>query len=99
MQWTKVVQWYNVTNSVLLTDAFKEDPAKRNVVALDCNEDNNKGLVCHHKIQLCIIQLILHVLKNDLTTSTYKSFLAHKHEFSFIDEVSGNEIHSGLVLM
>jgi hypothetical protein len=107
-QWTKVstakcqqfTQWYNGTDSVLLTDAFEEDPAKRKVVALDCNEDNNKGLVCRHKIQLHIIdQLILHVLKKHLTTSSYKSFLAHKHEFSFIDEVLGNKIHSGLVLM
>jgi hypothetical protein len=70
------------------------------VVALNCNEDNNKGLVRRHKVQLRIInQLILHVLKNHLTTSTYKSFLAHKNDFSFIDKVSGNEIHSGLVLM
>ena len=70
-QWTKVptakcqqfAQWYNSTDSVLLTDAFEEDPAKRKVVALDCNKDNNNELVRHHKIQLCIIdQLILHVL-------------------------------------
>ena len=70
-QWTKVptakcqqfAQWYNSTNSVLLTDAFEEDPAKRKVVALDCNKDSNNELVRHHKIQLCIIdQLILHVL-------------------------------------
>ena len=106
-QWTKVptakcqqfVQWYNGANSVLLTNAFKEDPAKCKMVALDCNKDNNKGLVRRHKVQLCIInQLILHVFKNHLTTSTYKYFLTHKHDFSF-NEVSGNEIHSGLVLM
>ena len=102
-QWTKVptakcqqfAQWYNSTDSVLLTDAFEEDPTKRKVVALDCNKDNNNELVRRHKIQLCIInQLILHVLKNHLTTSTYKSFLVHKHKFSFIYEVAGNEIHS-----
>ena len=94
------MQWYNGANSVLLTDAFREDPTKCKVVALDCNKDNNKGLVHQHKVQLCIInQLILHVLKNHLTISTDKSFLAHKHDFSFIDEVLGNEIHSGLVLM
>jgi hypothetical protein len=70
------------------------------MVAFDCNEDNNKGLVRQQKIQLRIIdQLILHVFKNHLTTSAYKSFLAHKHDFSFIDEILGNEIHSGLVLM
>ena len=52
--WTKVptvkcqqfAQWYNGADSILLTDAIKEDPTKRKVVALDCNEDNNKGLVC-----------------------------------------------------
>jgi hypothetical protein len=70
------------------------------VVALNCNDNSNKGLVRRYKIQLCIIdQLILHVLKNHLTTSTYKSFLAHKNDFSFVDEVSRNEIHHGLVLM
>jgi hypothetical protein len=38
-------------------------------------------------------------LRNHLTTSTYKFFLAHKHDFSFIDEDNGNKILSGLVLM
>jgi hypothetical protein len=107
-QWTKVstakcqqfAQWYNGADDVLLTDPFQQDPTQRNVVALNCNEVNNKGLIHHHKVQLRIIdQLILHVLKNHLTTSTYKSFLAHKNDFSFINKVSGNEIHSGLVLM
>jgi len=106
--WTKVptakcqqfVQWYNRDDSALLSDVFKADPANRKVVALDCNDNSNKGLVvCCYKIQLHVInQLILLILKNNLTTSTYKSFLAHKNDFSFIDEVSGNEIHSGLVL-
>ena len=66
-QWIKVptvmcqqfAQWYNDANSVLLTDAFKEDPTKRKVVALDCNKDNNKGLVRRHKIQLCIIDQLI----------------------------------------
>ena len=106
--WTKVptakcqqfAQWYNRDDSILLTDAFEADPANCKVVALDCNDNTNKGLVRRYKIQLPIIdQLILHVLKNHLTTSTYKSFLAHKNNFSFVDEVSGNEIYSGLVLM
>jgi hypothetical protein len=78
-QWTKVptakcqqfAQWYNSADRVLLTNAFKEDPAQRKVVALDCNKDNNKELVRYHKIGLRIIdQLILHILKNHLTTST-----------------------------
>ncbi len=107
-QWTRVptakcqqfTQWYNGGDSVLLTDVFKADPANRKVVALDCNNNINKGLICRYKIQLCIVnQLILHVLKNHHTTSTYKSFLAHKRDFSFIDKISRNEIHSGLILM
>ena len=107
-QWTKVstarcqqfAQWYYGADAILLTDVFEADPAQRTVAQLNVNEDNNKGLVRRYKIQLRILdQLILHVLRNHLTTSTYKSFLAHKHDFSFIDEVTGNEILSGLVLM
>ena len=106
--WTKVptakcqqfAQWYNGDDIVLLSEVFEMDPANCKVVALDCNDNSNKRLIRHYKIQLCIIdQLILHVLKNHLTTSTYKSFLTHKNDFSFIDEVLGNEIRSGLVLM
>jgi hypothetical protein len=60
----------------------------------------NKGLVYCYKVQLCIIdQLILHVLKNHLTTSSYKSFLAHQQKFLFIDKKTGNQINSGLILM
>ena len=71
MQWTRVsmakcqqfAQWYNKGDSVLLTDAFEADPASRKVVALDCNNNSNKGLVCRYKIQLRIVdQMILHVL-------------------------------------
>jgi len=107
-QWTKVpttkcqqfAQWYNGDDTVLLIDAFQPDPPSRKVVALNCNDNTNKGLVRRYKIQLRIVdQLILHVLKNHLTTSTYKLFLADKNDFSFIDEISGNEIHSGLILM
>ena len=107
-QWTKVstarcqqfAQWYYGADAILLTDVFEADPAQRTVAQLNVNKDNNKGLVRRYKIQLRILdQLILHVLRNHLTTSTYKSFLAHKHDFSFIDEVTGNEILSGLVLM
>jgi len=90
----------NGDNSVMLSDVFEADPVNCKVVALNCNDNSNKGLVRRYKIQLCIIdQLILHVLKNHLTSSTYKSFLAHKNDFSFVDEVSRNEIHHGLVLM
>ncbi len=107
-QWTKVstkccqhfAQWFNGSNMVKLDDEFERNPELRRVIALDCNDTTNKSLVCRYKVQLRIIdQLILHVLKNHLTTSSYKSFLAHKHELSFIDEKTGNEWHSGLILM
>jgi hypothetical protein len=75
-QWTKVptskcqqfAQWFNGDNSVLLSFPFETDPTKCKVGTLNCNKDNNKGLVHHHKVQLHIIdQLILHDLKNHLT--------------------------------
>ncbi len=79
---------------------FESNPTLRKVIALNCNDDTNKGLVCCYKGQLHIIdQLILHVLKNHLTTSSYKSFLAHQHEFSSINKKTGNQINSGLILM
>jgi hypothetical protein len=43
--------------------------------------------------------LVLHVLKNHITTTSYKSFLAHKHDFSFKDEKTGNVVYSGLILL
>jgi hypothetical protein len=81
-------------------DKFKSNPELRRVIAFDCNDAKNKSLVYRYKVQLRIIdQLILHVLKNHLTNSSYKSFLAHKHEFLFIGKTTGNEWHSGLILM
>ncbi len=107
-QWTNVTtakcqqfaQWYNSANSMALDAPFDSNPTLCKVIALDCNNDTSKGLICHYKVQLHIIdQLILHVLKNHLTTSSYKSFLAHQHEFLFIDKKTGNQINSGLILM
>ncbi len=101
-QWTKVTtakcqqftQWYKGTNSMMLDAPFESNPTLLKVIALDCNDDTN------YKVQLHIInQLILHVLKNHLTTSSYKSFLAHQHKFLFIDKTTGNQINSGLILM
>jgi hypothetical protein len=108
MQWTKVstkrcqlfVQWFSGNDAIKLDNKFESNPKLRRVIALDCNDATNKGLVRRYKMQLCIInQLIFHVLKNHLTTSSYKSFLAHKHEFLFIDKKTRNEWHSGLILM
>ena len=108
LQWTKVstlrcqqfAQWFNGADDMLLDAPFEKDSSKRRVVALDCNDATNKGIVRRYKVQLRIIdQLVFHVLKNHLTASSFKSFLAHQHEFNFIDEKTGNQVKSGLVLM
>ncbi len=38
-------------------------------------------------------------MKNHLTLSSYKSFIAHKQDFSFKDEKTGNVVYSGLILL
>ncbi len=107
-QWTNVTtakcqqfaQWYNDADSMTLDAPSESDPTLRKVIALNCNNDSNKGLVCCYKVQLRIInQLILHVLKSHLTTSSYKSFLAHQDEFLFIVKKIGNQVNSALILM
>ena len=108
LQWTKVsylhcqqfAQWFNGADDMLLDAPFEKDPSKRRVVALDCNDVTNNGIVRRYKVQLHIInQLVFHILKNHLTASSFKSFLAHQHEFNFLDEKTGNQVKSGLVLM
>jgi hypothetical protein len=44
-------------------------------------------------------KLILHVLKNHLTTSFCRSYLADQHKFLFVDEKTGNQLNPGLILM
>jgi hypothetical protein len=102
-QWTKeptakcqhFAQWYNGADRMRLDATFESNPTLCKVITLDCNDNTNKGLVCPYKVQLRIInQLILHVLKHHLTTSFYKSFLAHQH-----NKKTGNQVNSGLILM
>jgi hypothetical protein len=51
---------------------FKSDPTFCKVIALDYNNDTNKGLIRCYKVQLHIIdQLVFNVLNNHLTTSSY----------------------------
>ena len=72
----------------------------RTIVRRDCTPTDSIGLVCQYKVQLRIIdQLVFHFLKNHITTTSYKSFLAHKHDFSFKDEKTGNVVYSGLILL
>jgi hypothetical protein len=81
-------------------DAPFGKPVDQTVVRLDCSPTDNIRLVCRYKVQLRIInQLVLHVLKNHITTTSYKSFLAHKNNFSFQDEKSGNIVYSSLILL
>jgi hypothetical protein len=107
-RWTKVstklckkfAQWYNGNNAIKLSNEFKSDETKRKVVTLNCCATNNFGIVRHYRVQLRILnQLVLHILKNHLTTFFYKSFLVHQHKFSFIDKKTGNTNLSGLILM
>jgi hypothetical protein len=105
--WTKVstdhcqrfAQWFNGADDMKLDAPFRE-AVDRRVVRLDCSPTDNIRLVRRFKVQLRIInQLVLHVLKNHITTTSYKSFLAHKNDFSFTDEKTGNIAYSGLILL
>jgi hypothetical protein len=107
MHWTQVstnhcqryAQWFNGADDMKL-DALFGTTNDRTVIRLDCSPTDNIGLVRRYKVQLRIIdQLVLHILKNHITTTSYKSFLAHKHDFSFKDEKTGNVTYSGLILL
>jgi hypothetical protein len=97
MHWTQVstdhcqrfTQWFNGADDMKLDAPFGAT-VDQTVVRLDCSPTDNIRLVRHYKVQLRIIdQLVLHVLKNHITTISYKSFLAHKHDFSFKDKKTG----------
>ncbi len=81
-------------------DAPFGKPVDQTVIHLDCSPRDNIGLVCRYKVQHRIIdQLVLHVIKNHITTTPYKSFLTHKNDFSFQDKKTGNIVYSGLILL
>jgi hypothetical protein len=91
--------WFNGNDAMRLNTPFGDHTARK-VVSLDCNAAGNVGLIRCYKVQLRIInQLVLHCLKNHLTATLYKSFRAHKVEFSFIDKKTGNPVYSGLILL
>jgi hypothetical protein len=95
----RFAQWFNGADDMVLDAPFGA-VVDRTIVRLDCTPTDNVGLVRRYKVQLRIIdQLVLHVLKNHITTTSYKSFLAHKHDFSFKDEKTGNVVYSGLILL
>jgi len=92
-------QWFNGADDMALVAPFGA-AVDRTVVRLDCTPTDNIGLVRQYKVQLRIIdQLVLHVLKNHITTISYKSFLAHTHYFSFKDKKTGNVVYSVLILL
>jgi len=105
--WTRVstyhcqcfAQWFNGADNMALDAPFGA-AVDRTAVRIDCTPTDNIGLVRQYKDQLRIIdQLVLHVLKNHITTTSYKSFLAHKHDFLFKDKKTGNVHYSGLILL
>jgi hypothetical protein len=92
-------QWFNGADDMKLNAPFRK-AVDQTVVCLDCSPTDNIGLVCRYKVQLRIIdQLVLHDCKNHITTTSYKSFLAHKNDFSFQDKKTGNIVYSGLILL
>jgi hypothetical protein len=108
MHWTQVstahcqrfAQWFNGADDMKLNAPFGETGDRKKVIRRVCSPTDNIGLVRHYKVQLRIIdQLIHHVLKNHITMTSYKSFLVHKHVFSFIDKKTGNVTYSGLILL
>jgi hypothetical protein len=95
----KFAQWFNGNDAMRLDTPFANH-LSRKVVSLNCNAAGKVRLVCRFKVQLCIInKLVLNVLKNHITVSSYKSFLAHKVDFSFVDEKTGQPLYSGLILL
>jgi hypothetical protein len=70
------------------------------VVAINPNAANNLGLVCRYKIQLRILdKLVLLTIRNHITQDSFKTFVAHKHEFAFCDKKSASLVLSGLILL
>ena len=105
--WTKVstehcqrfAQWFNGADDMKLDAPFGK-AVDQTAVCLDCSPTDNIGLVRRYKVQLRIIDLlVLHVLKDHITTTSYKSFLAHKNDFLFQDEKTSNIVYSGLILL
>ena len=103
--WTKVstdhcqcfVQWFNRADDMKLDAPFGE-AVDQKVVRLDCSPTDNIGLVRRFKVQLRIID-DNPCSQEPYTTTSYKSFLAHKNDFSFTDEKTGNIVYSSLILL
>ena len=87
-QCQQFAQWYNGPDSQALDVDF-EAAARRKVYPLDPNVPGNLGMARRYKIQLRILSnLALRTMRNHITHSSFKSFLAHKSKFSFLDEVT-----------
>jgi hypothetical protein len=102
-QWTSIpllacqcyVQWFYGGNAQRLDVPFAP-PNACLVVAIDPNAPDNFGLVHRYKIQLCILdKLVLLTIRNHITQDSFKTFLAHKHEFVFWDKKSTSIVLSG----
>jgi hypothetical protein len=104
-QWTSVLllacqryaQWFYGGDTQQL-DAPFASPDNCLVVAIDLNAPDNLRLVRRYKIQLRILdKLVLLTIRNHITQESFKTFLAHKHEFVFRDEKSASVVLSGLI--
>jgi hypothetical protein len=106
-QWTSVslpacqryAQWFYGGDTQQLNAPFAP-PENRLVIAIDPNAPNNLGLVCCYKIQLRILdKLVLLTIRNHITQESFKTFLAHKHEFVFRYKKSASVVLSRLILL
>jgi hypothetical protein len=106
-QWTSVLllacqryaQWFYGGDTQQL-DAPFAPPNNCLVVAINPNAPNNLGLVRRYKIQLHILdKLVLLTIRNHITQESFKTFLAHKHEFVFRDEKYASVVLSELILL
>jgi hypothetical protein len=92
-------QWMSVSLLAWLDVPFAP-PDNCLVVTINPNAANNLGLVCRYKIQLCILnKLVLLTIRNHITQDSFKTFLAHKHEFAFCDEKFASVVLRGLILL
>ncbi len=92
-------QWFYGGNAQRLDVPFAP-PDNCLVFAINPNAADNLGLICHYKIQLCILnKLVLLTIRNHITQDSFKTFLAHKHKFAFCDKKSASDVLSGLILL
>jgi len=95
----RYVKWFYGGDTQLLNVSFVP-LATRLAVTIDLNAPNNLSLVCRYKTQLCILdKLVLLSIRSHIIQDSFKTFLAHKHNFAFRDKKSSSIVLSGFILL